>query len=75
MQARAAFWERKYDEKAVKKARAKTKAVKKNKKKSATSDIFDLDDDDESEVDLDSLGSFVNYLIDADCYQDNAETS
>ena len=36
---------------------------------------MNLDEDDESEVDLDSLGSFFNYLIDTDCYQDDAETS
>ena len=63
MQAGSAFWDKKYDEKAAKKARAKTKAVKKNKKKSTASDMFNLDEDDESEVDLDSLGYFFNYLL------------
>ena len=37
--------------------------------------MLNLDEDDESEVDLDSLGSFFNNLIDTDCYQDDAETS
>ena len=50
MQARAAFWKRKYDEKAAKKARANTKALKKNKKKSTASDMLNLDEDDESET-------------------------
>ena len=54
---------------------AKTKALKKNKKKSTASDMLKLDEDDESEVDLDSLGSFFIHLIDTDCYQDDAETS
>ena len=49
--------------------------MKKNKKKSTASDAFNMDEDDESEVDLDSLGSFFIHLIDADCYQDDAETS
>ena len=40
------------------------------------SDLFNLNEDyDESEVDLDSLGSFFIHLIDTDCYQDDAETS
>ena len=48
----------------------------KNKKKSTASDLFNLDEDgDESEVDLDSLGSFFIHLIDTDCYQDDAETN
>ena len=32
-------------------------------------------DDDESEVELDSLGSFFVHLIDNDCYQEEAEAS
>ena len=32
-------------------------------------------DDDESEVELDSLGSFFIHLIDNDCYQEEAEAS
>ena len=37
--------------------------------------MFNLDkDDDESEVDLHSHGSFFIHLIDTDCYQDDAET-
>ena len=31
--------------------------------------------DDESEVELDSLGSFFIHLIDTDCYQDDVEAS
>ena len=34
-----------------------------------------MDEDVESEVALESLGSFFNYLIDTDCHQDDAETS
>ena len=75
MQAGAAFWKRKYDEKAGRKARASSKVVKKNKRKSTASDTLNLDEDDEPEVELDSLGSFFNYLIDTDCYQDDVETS
>ena len=69
MRAESAFWNKKYKEKekAPKKPMAKTKAPKKNKKKTTTSELFALNDD-ESEVDLDSLGSFFNYLIDTDCY-------
>ena len=33
--------------------------------------MFNLDEDDESEVDLDSLGSFFVHLIDNDYYQDD----
>ena len=33
--------------------------------------MFELDDSSESEVALDSLGSFFNHLIDTDYYQDD----
>ena len=33
--------------------------------------MFELDDSSESEVALDSLGSFFNYLIDTDYHQDD----
>ena len=75
MQAGSPLWKKKYDEKAAKKARAKTKAMKKNKKKSTATDMLNLDEDDKSEVVLDSLGSFFNYLIDTDYHQDEAESS
>ena len=37
--------------------------------------LDDDGDDDESEVELDSLGSFFIHLIDNDCYQEKAEAS
>jgi len=37
--------------------------------------MFELNDDSESEVALDSLGSFLNYLIDTDYCQDDAGAS
>ena len=46
-----------------------------NKKKPSTSELFDLDDNTESEVALDSLGSFFNYLIDIDYSQDDTGAS
>ena len=59
-----------------KKTRTKAKATKKPAKKTTNpSELFDLDDDDESEVELDSLGSFFVHLIDNDHYQDDAEAS
>ena len=73
--AGSTFRDKRYDEKAAKKARAKTKAMKKNKKKSTSSDTFNMDEDEESEADLDSLGSFFIHLIDTDYYQDSTESS
>ena len=56
-------------------ARAKNKAPKKPaKKKTNTTELFALNDDD-SEVELDSLASFFVYLIDTDCYQDDTKAS
>ena len=37
--------------------------------------MFELNDNSESEVALDSLGSFFNYLIDTDYYQDDTGAS
>jgi hypothetical protein len=62
-------------DKPAKKTRTKHKAPKKPaKKKTTPSELFNLDDD-ESEVKLDSLGSFFVHLIDNDHYQDDAEGS
>ena len=62
-QADSSFWEKKLQDKPAKKARTKNKAVKKPaKKKTNTSEQFSLDDD-ESEVELDSLGSFLYILL------------
>nr|XP_020192483.1 uncharacterized protein LOC109778344 [Aegilops tauschii subsp. strangulata] len=69
------FWNKKLQDKLVKKARGKTKAPKKPaKKKTDTTELFALNDD-ESEVELDSLGSFFVHLIDVDPSQDDTETS
>ena len=58
-----------------KKTRTKNKAQKKPaKKKTTPSELFNLDDD-ESEVELDSLGSYFVHPIDNDHYQDDAEGS
>ena len=46
-----------------------------SKKTSTTSDTFNVDESEESEVDLDSLRSFFIHLIDIDFYQDDVETS
>ena len=74
-QAGSTSWDKRYDEKAAKKARAKTKAMKKKKKKSTASNTLNMDGDEESEVDLDSLGSFFIHLMDIDYYQDDAKSS
>lgn len=56
-----------------------TKANKKPaKKKNDPSELLDLGDDgddDESEVELDSLGSFFIHLIDNDYYEDEPEAN
>ena len=76
LQADSPFWTKKLQDKPAKKPRTKTKAIKKPaKKKSNPSELFDLDDNDESGVKLDSLGSFFVHLIDNDNYQDDAEGS
>ena len=53
---------------------AKRTAKKRGKKPSA-SEMLELDDNSESEVSLDSLGSFFNHLIDIDYHQDDTGTS
>ena len=72
--------EKAYDHEAAKKGRAVKKAVRKaakkttkRKKKPSASELLNLDDTSESEVALDSLGSFFVHLIDNDYYQDDAE--
>jgi hypothetical protein len=79
-QATDEFWKVKYDHEAAKKARKVKKTVRKvatRKKgnKASASDLLQLDDSSESEVALDSLGSFFNYLIDTDCQQEDTGTS
>ena len=86
LQGNDPFWKRKPQDKPakpqdkpVKVPRQKTKVVKKPaKKRTAESpgpaNNEDLDDS-ESEVELDSLGSFFMHLIDNDHYQDDAEAS
>ena len=49
--------------------------TRKPKKKKTASDLFHLDDASESEVALDSLGQFFNYLIDTDYCQDDTGAS
>ena len=75
LQADSPFWTKKLQDKPAKKPRTKTKATKKPAKKSNPSDLFNLDGNDESEVTIDSLGSFFVHLIDNDHYQDDAEAS
>ena len=82
VQAGDKFWKVKYDHEAAKKARAAKKAARKTikktskkKKKSSAFDLLKLDDTSESEVALDSLGSFFNYLIDIDYSQDDTRAS
>ena len=57
--------------------RAKSKASKKPAKKRTAESLDPSEDvdDSESEVELDSLGSFFMHLIDNDHYQDDAEAS
>nr|XP_020189040.1 uncharacterized protein LOC109774688 [Aegilops tauschii subsp. strangulata] len=73
------FWKKKLQDKPAKTPRVKTKVTKKPaKKKTADSTDLNFDDDDEnheSEVGLDSLGSFFIHLIDNDYYQEDAEAS
>ena len=79
MQGDDPFWKRKPQDKTAKTPRTKTKVTKKPaKKKTAESPDLPNDeelDDPESEVELDSLGSFFIHLIDNDHYQDDAEAS
>ena len=64
-QANDKFWKVKYDHEAAKKARKAKKAARraaprKKGSKPSASDMLHLDDTSESEVALDSLGSFFN---------------
>ena len=62
----------KYDHEASKKAKLVAMNAKKStrrlkkKKKTTVEDLMKLDDTSDSEVALDSLGSFFNHLIDTD---------
>ena len=58
----------------AKKAARKASAKKRGKKPSA-SHLLELEDSSESEVALDSLGSFFNHLIDMDYHQDDTGMS
>jgi hypothetical protein len=71
------FWKKKPQDKPAKTPRPKTKVNKKPAKKKNTGPTeLNIDDDNpESEVELDSLGSFFIHLIDDDFYQDDAEAS
>ena len=80
LQAGDKFWKVKYDHEAAKKARKAKKAARKataRKKgnKPSASDMFHLDDTSESEVTLDSLGSFFNHLINTDYQQEDTGAS
>ena len=55
--------------------KAAKKTTKKKGKKPDASDLLALDDSSESEVTLDSLGSFFNHLIDTDYHQGDTGTS
>ena len=70
---------KKPQDKPAKLTRTKTKATKRPAKKKATDpsklNLDDDGDDDESEVELDSLGSFFVHLIDNDCYHEEAEAN
>ena len=73
------FWKKKPQDKPAKTPRPKTKVIKKPAKKRTTessepNDGADLANPD-SEVELDSLGSFFIHLIDNDYYQDDTEGS
>ena len=79
-QADEKFWKVKYDHEATKKARktknaARKAAARKKGNKPSTSDMLHLEDTSESEVALDSLGSFFNHLIDTDYHQEDTGAS
>ena len=86
MQGDDPFWKKKSQDKSakpqdkpVRAPRVKTRVTKKPAKK-RTAEASDLPNDEEldgleSEVELDSLGSFFIHLIDNDYYQDDAEAS
>ena len=70
MQADDPFWKKKSQDKPVKNPRLKTKASKKPMKRRNVEPSEPIIDDDldipDSEVELDSLGSFFIHLIDND---------
>ena len=73
------FWKFKYDHEVAKRARkekkaARKEATKKKGKKATTCDLLRLEDSSESEVALDSLGSFFNHLINTDYQQEDTES-
>lgn len=79
-QATDEFWKVKYDHEAAKKARkakkaARKAAARKKGNKTSASDMLHLEDTSESEVALDSLGSFFNHLIDTDYRQEDTGAS
>ena len=59
----------------MKAKKAAKRATKKRGKKPSASELLQLDDTSESEVALDSLGSFFNHLIDIDYHQDDTGTN
>ena len=68
LQADDKFWKVKYGHEAAKKARktkkaARKAAARKKGNKPSASDLLHLDDTSESEVALDSLGSFLTILL------------
>ena len=80
LQANDKFWKVRYDHEAAKKARkvkkaARRAAPRKKGSKPSASDLLHLEDTSESEVALDSLGSFFNHLIDMDYQQEDTGTS
>ena len=79
-QANDKFWKVKYDHEAGKKARKAKKAARraaprKKGSRPSASELLPLDDRSESEVALDSLGSFFNHLIDMDYQQEDTGVS
>ena len=76
MQADDPFWKRKSQDKPIKNPRIKIKASKKPaKRRNVEPSEPIIDDDPDSEVELDSLSSLFIHLIDNDHSQDEAEAS
>ena len=79
-QADDEFWKKEYDHEAAKRARkakkaARRAATKKRGENPYASEFLQLEDSFESEVALDSLGSFFKHLINTDYHQDDTGTS
>lgn len=79
MQGDDPFWKKKSQDKSAK-PQDKPARAPRSKTKTKTAEPSDLPSDEElddpdSEVELDSLGSFFIHLIDNDYYQDDAEAS